>query len=647
MTSSPDSLKQTIEQALAYLRTGNPLLAINTVSAHGDVETCAPSCCVLALAAYALSDVGRCAALLRKAHGIEPFCRDYMDLLAGILTRAGRLEEGLFFSKMSVAGEENALGVDFDVFGLSNYFEALKNVSPPTYYRDALVAFLARDFPAVLTHCDRELSFNPDNAPCHTVLGLCMLEMGDFGGARSALQQAVALVPGEPATYLHLAKVHEKCGQFEQAAGCRRQAARLAPHANAVRVATMAGLSVRDDAEWAAHRQALQQDINAALVEQRQSALPSTPFSPAGGDILTVGVLSDSFYNNTLMRLVEPVLASLPDGNTRLVGYQQTPAHDMVTVRLKGLSANWTESYDIDDDTMAAIVAGDEVDVLVDLCGYSEHGRLSLLARRPAASQMAWLGQPCAAGSEGVDGVLSDSILAEADEEVADCPSLLLDNGVIALDPLTEMPEVGPSPFLANGAVTFGTVLDLSAVRPEIAALWADVLNAVPGSRLMLGKVGQASEELLIRAYGLFADYGVSERLLLQVADEDVNVDEDFFAKIDVFLDPYPCSQPFAVAQALWMGVPALAVMTGRRTSRLGASVLNAAGCRNWICPDLDSLSVKAAMLCANPSGLPALRAGLRERVAQSSLFNPDRVADELRVKLRSWVSRRRAGAVG
>lgn len=632
-----------LETALSHIRDGDPMAAIDAVSTLPDRDRDAPSCCILAMAAFLLDDKGRAIALLRAAHELDANCREYADMLAGLLTRCGKLEEGLFFSKLSVTMEPSPLGLDLDPFGLSNYFQALRNVSPPTYYKDALLAFLAHDYRNALAYGEREISLNPGNARCHVILGRSLMNLGELPAAVSALQVAASLVPEEGATYLHLAEAHDRLGHFDLAAGCRRQAARLAPQSNAVRVATMAGLARADDAVWQLHAPPLRAAINDHLADAARQGFQVTP---AGGDVgrLVVGVISDQLYSSPVMSLVEPILLRLPDESTDLILYHQALLHDAVSVRLKSVANGWHDAFETDDETLATIVAGDEVDVLLDLCGYSELGRLPLYARRPAEVIAAWMGAPVAAGSVGVDTVLSAQATLEADEEFAECEPLLLSNGLMALEPMAEMGEPGLSPHLKEGVITFGAILDLATITPDTAALWADVLRAVPQSRLLLGKVDSAAEQVLLQVHSLFADYGVSDRLIIQMRSEDVSVDDDFFRKIDIFLDPTPLSQPLAVAQALWMGVPALCVMEGRRSARLGACVLQAAGRAEWISPDRAGLAAKALALCVNPARLQDLRATLREQVAQAPLFRPELVAGELRAALRRRVAERRAG---
>lgn len=642
MSADAIDRKSVIETALVHIREGRPMAAIEAVSMLADRNRDAPSCCVLALAAFLLDDKGRAITLLRMAHELDPDCRDYADMLAGLLTRCGKLEEGLYFSKLSVTMDENSLGLDLDPFGLGKYFQALQNVSPPTYYKDALLAFLAHDYRAALAYGEREISLNPDNARCHVILGRSLMNLGELPAAVSALQVAAALVPEEGATFLHLAEAHDRLGHFDFAAGCRRHAARLAPNVNAVRVATMAGLARAVDDVWALHAPPLRTAINDHLTETASQGFQVAPAGNSGR--LVIGVVSDSLYASPLMSLVEPILMRLPDTDTDLIYYHQAFLHDAVSVRLKSLSRGWHDACEIDDETLATIVVGDDVDVLLDLCGYSELGRLPLYARRPTDVVAAWMGTPVAAGSVGVDTVLSSPATMEADEEFAGCEPLLLSQGLMAVEPMPELGEPGLSPHLKEGAVTFGAILDLATITSDTAAAWADVLRAVPGSRLLLGKVDSAAEQMLLQVHSLFADYGVSDRLIIQMRAENISVDEDFFRKIDIFLDPMPLSQPLAVAQALWMGVPALCVMEGRRSARLGASILQSAGRSEWISPDRAGLAAKALALAVNPSRLQELRATLREAVAQTPLFHPELVAAELRAALRERVAARRAG---
>ena len=130
----------------------------------------------------------------------------------------------------------------------------------------------------------------------------------------------------------------------------------------------------------------------------------------------------------------------------------------------------------------------DRIDILVDLKLHTADNRLLLFARKPAPVQVTWLGYPGTTGLSTIDYRLTDPYLdppglfdAFYSEE-----SLRLPDTFWCYDPLTDEPAVNALPALESGSITFGCLNNFCKVNDGSLALWARVLQAVPGSRLLL-----------------------------------------------------------------------------------------------------------------------------------------------------------------
>ena len=69
------------------------------------------------------------------------------------------------------------------------------------------------------------------------------------------------------------------------------------------------------------------------------------------------------------------------------------------------------------DDVIAARIRADELDILIDLKGYTMGARPSVLARRPCAIQVNWLGYPGTMGAEFIDYLIADSFIVPPGQE--------------------------------------------------------------------------------------------------------------------------------------------------------------------------------------------------------------------------------------
>src|SRR5262249_8886091 len=137
--------------------------------------------------------------------------------------------------------------------------------------------------------------------------------------------------------------------------------------------------------------------------------------------------------------------------------------------------------------------------------------------------------------------------------------------------PLTEQPPVNPLPALENGVITFGCLNLFCKVNDAVLALWAQVLRAVPQSRLLLlAPRGQARQRVLAQ---LLREGIAAERV--QFADRLPRPEYlKLYNRIDVGLDPLPYNGHTTSLDAFWMGVPTITLVGQTVVGRAGWSLL-------------------------------------------------------------------------
>jgi predicted O-linked N-acetylglucosamine transferase (SPINDLY family) len=98
-------------------------------------------------------------------------------------------------------------------------------------------------------------------------------------------------------------------------------------------------------------------------------------------------------------------------------------------------------------------------------------------------------------------------------------------------------------------------------------------------------------------------------------------------AEVDMILDTFPYPGGTTTCEALWMGVPTLTLAGDSLLARQGASLLTAAGLEEWGATSKEEYIAKAIALSSDLPKLAALRAGLRQQVLASPLFDAPRFA--------------------
>ncbi|WP_407702957.1 O-linked N-acetylglucosamine transferase, SPINDLY family protein [Thiorhodovibrio frisius] len=260
----------------------------------------------------------------------------------------------------------------------------------------------------------------------------------------------------------------------------------------------------------------------------------------------------------------------------------------------------------------------------MDLSGHTAGSRLSVFAHRPAPVQLSWLGYFATTGLTTLDAVLLDPWHApEGTEAQFVEPILRLPAGRWCYQPVPWAPkELSPPPAERNGWITFGSFNNTAKYHAEVFALWARVLNAVPGSRLILKwrTFNDAALKAVVRE--VFQGQGIAaERIELRGPSFHKEVLQQY-ADIDIALDPFPFTGGLTSCEALWMGVPVITWPQSRVVSRQTHALLHQIGLPECSVKDPDAFVRLAGDLAADPARLHELRQGLRARMQGSTLMD-------------------------
>ena len=130
---------------------------------------------------------------------------------------------------------------------------------------------------------------------------------------------------------------------------------------------------------------------------------------------------------------------------------------------------------------------------------------------------------------------------------------------------------------------------------------------------------------MLERTYARYAEHGITpDRLILEGLTSRVDYFKSY-NKIDIALDPFPCTGGTTTADTLWMSVPVLTMKGQNFWSRLGEAPIYYAGMQNWIADDETDYIRKAAEFAADKNYLTKLRSEQRDFVMASPLFDAAR----------------------
>ena len=476
------------------------------------------------------------------------------------------------------------------------------------------------------------LRHKPAFPQAHNNLAVVLTERGRHAEAIAELATALALAPDFAEAHNNLGNIYKNEGRLEQAIASFARAVELRPDFTGAHSNLLFTLNFVDGLDpmrlsdlhrdWARHHAAgLVRDDHANVREP--------------GRRLKVAYVSPDLRAHACAFFVEPLLRHHDRAVVEVYAYAEVAQPDAVTARLRALTDVWRSTVGLSDAQVAALIRADGIDVLVDLAGHTANGRLLALARKPAPVQVEYLGYPATTGLEAMDWRLTDAVAEPEGQSEAYYTERLyrLPHSLWCYQPFTDMGEVSGLPAQTRGAVTFGSFNNYAKVGPRVVALWASVLEAVPGARLVMITVpaGEAQASLWQR----FEALGVARERVVLHDRLDRQGYVSLFGEVDVALDPFPCNGGTTTCDALWMGLPVVALRGETFLSRASLSVLSASGLAEFAAADEAGYVALCRSLAGDLPALAALRAGLRARLANSPLLDAPGFARDIEAAYR------------
>lgn len=368
-------------------------------------------------------------------------------------------------------------------------------------------------------------------------------------------------------------------------------------------------------------------------IDLASGPVPRPPALWSGQRPLRVGYVSPDLCVHTVGLLVRDVMSSHNPQRLQVFAYNASPLRDWVTEHIAQYVL-WREVGHLSDAELAEQIRQDEVDVLIDLAGHTAGTRLSVFAHRPAAVQVSWLGYFATTGLDCIDAVLLDNEHAPPGtegwftEHVHRMPQGRWCYTPVPYAPLFTMPRTPGRPF------TFGSFNNTDKHNPELYDLWAEVLQAVPGSQLLLKwrtlanddlcqEVRHAFERRSIDPQRLeFRSFSTHHQALLEYAD------------VDVSLDTRPFTGGLTTFESLWCGAPVVTWPDQRVVSRQSSSILKKIGKPEWVAHSAKDYIRIAQSLAADPQALALQRRTLRSSMIASGIMSAKAFAHALEEEL-------------
>ncbi len=362
--------------------------------------------------------------------------------------------------------------------------------------------------------------------------------------------------------------------------------------------------------------------------------------SPYRHDKIRVAYVSADFREHAVSYLMAGVFERHDRTRFEIMGISSTPPDkSSLGERVRRAFSTCIEVADSNDEEVVRLLREREIDIAVDLTGYTAGSRTGVFARRAAPIQVNYLGYSASTGAPFMDYMISDAVVvpekyrAFYSENVAYLPCYLPPGDRRAVAPRT--PTRAECGLPEHGFVFCAHHLCYK-ITPYVFGVWMRLLNAIEGSVLWLPVGPEAAmRNLAIEATKRGVD---PARLVFAPRVPDA---EDHLARYscaDLFLDTAPYNAHTTTSDALWAGLPVLTCQGHTFAGRVASSLLGSLGLHELVTDSLESYEARARELAESPALLRDLRARIRSQRDSHPLFDADVFTQQLeRVYITMW----------
>jgi len=532
-------------------------------------------------------------------------------------------------------------------------------------FADALVnrgvALLAlKRHEEALQSVDDAIAADPSSVPAHINRGCALDGLGRHEEALSAFDRALALAPRSVEALINRGTALFAMKRYDEAAADYETVHALNPDisylfGNLVNYRLHACDWRHYEADAETIRKGLREGkclvqpfvnltVSRVPAEQLQSArlaiAREAPLSPAplwrgeryGHDRIRIAYLSADFRAHAVARLAAGLFEEHDRSRFETVALSLAPSDGSeMRSRIEKAFAHFHDIGSRNDAQAAAILRESEIDIAVDLTGFTTVCRPGIFSFRPAPIQANFLGYPGTMGARYYDYIVADRIVIPDEHRSYYAEKIVtLPHAYQCNDSKREIAERAPSRAeagLPETGFVFCCFNNSNKIAPDTFGLWMRILAQIPGSVLWLledSAVAMRNLKQEALARGLEAGRLVFAPRVKQAG----HLARQRLA--DLFLDTLPYGAHTTASDALWAGLPVLTLMGTTFAGRVAASLLNAVGLPEQVARSVEEYEAQALKLARDAPALAALKAKLAANRDTYPLFDTKRFARNL-----------------
>jgi predicted O-linked N-acetylglucosamine transferase (SPINDLY family) len=509
-----------------------------------------------------------------------------------------------------------------------------------------------KNYNKAVEHFNESIKINPLEYANFNNLGILYMETRQHDLAISTYKRSIELNPQSPIPYQNIANIYNQRKEYQESLKFLTSAARLDPEASYIK--GMIINSMIHVCDWGGINELIekiQKNINsnnkisnpfapiAYLSEQSQLTkiakdwvefkCPKSDFFPPFDEFknnpkIKIAYYSADFHAHATALLMAGFFEHHDRTKFEVYAFSFGPdGHDDLSKRIRSSFDRFIDVRQLSDRAIAAYSRELNIDIAIDLKGFTQDSRTGIFAERAAPVQINYLGFPGSMGAPYIDYIIADDYVIPANlecnytERVLRMPNCYQPND--RLREVDSSQQTRDMHQLPDNAIVLCSFNNNYKITPEIFSVWMRVLNKYPQAVLWLLKDNAAAEQNLKNEAEL---RGVDPSRLIFAARVKTPQHLARQKCADLFLDTYPCNAHTTASDALWVGLPLVTCSGNSFASRVAGSLLKTVGLESLITQSIEEYESKILELLNNPEQLTNIRKTLETTKLVTPLFD-------------------------
>ena len=494
---------------------------------------------------------------------------------------------------------------------------SLKSDYVEAHFNRGTILYLLKRYKDALISINQAITLNPNYAEAHFFLGIVLQELKRFQEALASYDLAIHLNPDiDLVQGQRLFTRMQICNWDNNSTLLAELTKNIKNHQNACQPFAMIALT--QDPEI--HKKTAEIYVKAEYPSNK--ALPKLIWYPKHLKI-RVGYFSADFRNHPVAYLTAELFELHDRNNYEIYAFSFGPdTKDDIRKRLETSFDHFFDVQHLSDKDIALLARQYEIDIAVDLGGYTQYCRTNIFTMRAAPIQLSYIGFLGTMGAEFFDYLIADITIIPDDyqkyysEKIIYLPSYQVnDSKRLISNKIFTKQELG----LPETGFVFCCFNNNYKITPTTFDAWTRILKQVNDSVLFLYADNESAEtnlkkEIILR--------GISPHRLIFGKHLPMPEYLARYQIADLFLDTFSYNAGTTASDSLRMGLPVLTLMGKSFPSRMAASLLKAVGLTELITKNQTEYEELAITLANHPEKLNSLKNKLLQNLPKSPLYD-------------------------